>query len=148
MNEREIISLISKVRENANSFIIAQMEAWGIKGLVTSHGDILCELFENGKLSMKDLTEKIGRDKSTVTVLVDKLLKHGYVDKARDDEDNRIVFVTLTKKGDELRPMFETISKELIATAYKEISQEEKERLIETLKKIKAILINFFSEKV
>lgn len=138
MNEREIISLISKVRENANSFIIAQMEAWGIKGLVTSHGDILCELFENGKLSMKDLTEKIGRDKSTVTVLVDKLLKHGYVDKARDDEDNRIVFVTLTKKGEELQPMFETISKELIATAYKEISQEEKERLIETLKKIKS----------
>jgi MarR family transcriptional regulator, organic hydroperoxide resistance regulator len=137
MNEREIISLISKVRENANSFLIAQMEAWGIKGLVTSHGDILCELFENGKLSMKDLTEKIGRDKSTVTVLVDKLLKHGYVDKARDDEDNRIVFVTLTKKGEELQPMFETISKELIATAYKEISQEEKERLIETLKKIK-----------
>ncbi|WP_033168664.1 MarR family transcriptional regulator [Clostridium sp. KNHs205] len=137
MNERDIISLISKVRENANSFIIAQMEAWGIKGLVTSHGDILCELFENDKLSMKDLTERIGRDKSTVTVLVDKLLKQGYVEKARDDEDNRIVFVTLTEKGKELKPMFETISKELIATAYNEISQEEKERLIETLTKIK-----------
>ena len=137
MNERDIISLISKVRENANSFIIAQMEAWGIKGLVTSHGDILCELFENDKLSMKDLTERIGRDKSTVTVLVDKLLKQGYVEKARDDEDNRIVFVTLTEKGKELKPMFETISKKLIATAYNEISQEEKERLIETLTKIK-----------
>lgn len=137
MNEKDIISLISKVRENANSFIIAQMEAWGIKGLVTSHGDILCELFENDKLSMKDLTERIGRDKSTVTVLVDKLLKQGYVEKARDDEDNRIVFVTLTEKGKELKPMFETISKELIATAYNEISQEEKERLIETLTKIK-----------
>lgn len=137
MNERDIISLISKVRENANSFIIVQMEAWGIKGLVTSHGDILCELFENDKLAMKDLTERIGRDKSTVTVLVDKLLKQGYVEKARDDEDNRIVFVTLTEKGKELKPMFETISKELIATAYNEISQEEKERLIETLTKIK-----------
>lgn len=137
MNERDIISLISKVRENANSFIIGQMEVCGIKGLVTSHGDILCELFENDKLSMKDLTERIGRDKSTVTVLVDKLLKQGYVEKARDDEDNRIVFVTLTEKGKELKPMFETISKELIATAYNEISQEEKERLIETLTKIK-----------
>lgn len=137
MSERDIISLISKVRENANSFIINQMEACGMKGLVTSHGDILCELFENDRLSMKDLTERIDRDKSTVTVLVDKLMKHGYVEKARDVEDNRVVFVTLTEKGKALQPMFEVISKELISTSYKGISQAEKEQLIETLTKIK-----------
>jgi DNA-binding MarR family transcriptional regulator len=90
---------------------------------------------------MKELADKIGRDKSTVTALVDKLIKHGYAEKTRDIEDNRVVFVTLTEKGKELKPMFEKISQDLLSKVYKDISQNEKEELIKTLKKIKNIYV-------
>jgi MarR family transcriptional regulator, organic hydroperoxide resistance regulator len=137
MRTGDIISLISKVRENANKFITDEMDKWGVKGLAPSHGDILSALLKHERLTMKELADKIGRDKSTVTVLVDKLIKQGYVEKTRDIEDNRVVFVSLTEKGRELKPMFDAISKDLISTVYKGISENEKEELIETLTKIK-----------
>ena len=137
MEAKDIISLISKIKESANGFITSEMDKWGLKGLVTSHGDILDALLKGEKLTMKELADKIGRDKSTITALVDKLIKQGYVEKARDIEDNRVVFVTLTEKGKELKPMFEKISQDLLSRVYTGISQNEREELIKTLKKIK-----------
>lgn len=137
MEAKDIISLISKVRDSANSFIEAEMSKWGIEGLATSHGDILFALLKNEKLTMKELAEKIDKDKSTVTALVDKLIKQGYALKTRDTEDNRVVFVTLTEKGKELEPMFDAISQKLFSTVYKDISESEKEELLITLTKIK-----------
>ncbi len=137
MDIKDIISLISKIRESANRFIISEMDKWGIKGLVPSHGDILVALLKSEKLTMKELAEKIDKDKSTVTALVDKLIKQGYVEKTRDIEDSRVVFVTLTRSGKALKPMFDTISEELLSVVYKDIQQSEKEELINTLTKIK-----------
>jgi len=137
MNTKNIISLISKVRESANKFIVGEMDKWGVKGLAPSHGDILMALLKVEKLTMKELTEKIDKDKSTVTALVDKLIKQGYVEKTKDIEDNRVVFVSLTEKGRELKPMFDAISQELISIVYKDIPQSEREGLINTLTKIK-----------
>lgn len=137
MDIKDIISLISKIRESANRFIIAEMDKWGIEGLAPSHGDILVALLKVERLTMKELAEKIDKDKSTVTVLVDKLIKQGYVEKTRDIEDSRVVFVTLTRSGKALKPMFDTISEELLSVVYKDIQQSEKEELISTLTKIK-----------
>ena len=137
MEAKDIISLISKIKESANGFITSEMDKWGVKGLATSHGDILDALLRSEKLTMKELADKISRDKSTITALVDKLIKHGYVEKTRDISDNRVVFVTLTEKGKELKPMFEKISQELLSRVYTGISQNEREELIKTLKKIK-----------
>ena len=137
MEAKDIISLISKIKESANGFITSEMDKWGVKGLATSHGDILDALLRSEKLTMKELADKIGRDKSTITALVDKLIKQGYVEKTRDIADNRVMFVTLTEKGKKLKPMFESISQDLLSKVYKDISENEKEELIKTLKKIK-----------
>ena len=137
METKNIISLISKIRESANRFIVAEMDSWGIEGLVPSHGDILVALLKAEKLTMKELAEKIDKDKSTVTALVDKLIKQGYVEKTRDIEDNRVVFVTLTENGKALKPMFDKISEDLLSIVYKDIPEDEREVLINTLKKIK-----------
>jgi len=136
MEARDIISLISKIRENANGLITNEMDNWGIKGLVISHGDILFALLKSEKMTMKELAKKINKDKSTVTALVDKLIKQGYVEKTKDIEDNRVAFVALTEKGKELKPMFDGISRELLSIVYKDISQNEKEDLIRILNKI------------
>lgn len=137
MRTRDIISLISKIRDSANRFITNEMEQWGVKGLATSHGDILFVLLKNERLTMKEIAEKIGRDKSTVTALVNKLVQMGYVKKSRDDEDGRTIFVSLTAEGRKLESMFNTISDDLFSTVYKGIPQNEREEIIKILEKIK-----------
>lgn len=136
MNTRDAISLISKIREKSNKLIETEMSHNGIEGIVTSHGDIIYALFKNERMTMAEIANKIGRDKSTVTALIDKLVKLGYVIKERDTQDTRVVYVTLTKKGYELEPIFEAVSAKLLEVFYLGISEEEKEELTKILNKI------------
>jgi DNA-binding MarR family transcriptional regulator len=87
---------------------------------------------------MAEIAQKIGRDKSTVTALTDKLVKLGYVCKERSAEDTRVVHVTLTSRGNELKPVFEEISREIMKAFYQNISEEEEDQLIRILDKIYA----------
>jgi DNA-binding MarR family transcriptional regulator len=136
MKAQDIISLISKIREKSNRFIVSEMSKHGIDNIATSHGDIIFSLLMKPRLTMAEIADKIGKDKSTVTALVDKLVRLGYVTKERDSEDTRVVYVTLTQKGTELKPIFDTISKEVLDVLYLGISENEKEELIRILNKI------------
>ncbi len=136
MNSNDVISLISKIRGKVNRLIVSELAKQGIDGIVTSHGDIINALLRKSRLTMAEIAERIGRDKSTVTALVDKLVRLGYLVKERDTEDTRIVYVTLTQKGNELKPIFETISDRILDVFYMDISDNEKEELVTILNKI------------
>lgn len=136
MRESDAISLISKIREKANRLIVAEMSSCGISGIVTSHGDIINALFNVPKLTMAEIAEKIGKDKSTVTALVDKLVRLGYVTKERDVEDTRVVYVILSSKGRELKPVFKEISKKVMDIFYLDITENEREEILRILTKI------------
>lgn len=131
-----IIYLVSKIREKANTFIAEELESHGIKGIIPIHGDILYALFSYSELSMKGIANVIDRKKSTVTTLVEKLIKLGYVTKKNDINDNRSFLVSLTEKGKNLGTTINKISQNLISTAYEDISLEERQLLVRLLRKI------------
>ena len=122
---KQTLSLISKIHEKGNRFIIEQLEQNGAKGLVPSHGDILAVLYKYEKLTMKEIAYKIHKTKPTVTVLIDKLEKFGFVKREASSSDNRCTFIVLTSKGKEFKPIFENISSELNKMLHKNLSQEE-----------------------
>ena len=86
---------------------------------------------------MQQLAHLVGRDKSTVTVLVNKLVNLGYVDKKPDAQDARVYNLSVTQKGRELRPVFEEISSHLLDKVYSEFNPEEKESIWTLLQRIK-----------
>ena len=131
-----ILSLISKIHEKGNRFIIEELKNNGAEGLVPSHGDILVCLYKNGKMTMKDIANCIHRTKPTVTVLIDKLEKLGYLKREASVEDNRSTNIVLTQKGEDFKVIFEKISKELNKMLYKNLSPEESELIEKLLKKI------------
>lgn len=136
MKPRDAVSLISKIREKTNRFIISEMAKYGVEDMAISHGDIIFALFHAPRLTMADIAKRIDKDKSTVTALVDKLVRIGYVTKERDSVDSRVVYVALTPQGEELKPVFETISQEMLDVFYFHISDQEKEELLRILMKI------------
>ncbi len=133
---QDTISLISRIRENANKFICSELETNGIKGIVPSHGDIMAVLFKYSKCTMKELASNIHRTKATLTVLVDKLEKIGYVKREKSSDDSRVTYITLTEKGIALKPIFEKISEKLNNLVFKNISEQEEEVLHKLLEKI------------
>lgn len=136
MKTDHVIALIARVRDKAYDFIIRELNEKKITGLVPSHGGIMSTLFKKDKASMKDVAARIGRDKSTVTALVDKLVTAGYVTREKDPADNRITYLCLTAKGRSLEQDFDEISNKLIATAFYGFSQRERESMVRFIVKM------------
>lgn len=113
-----------------------ELENNGIEGIVPSHGDIMAVLFHVEKCTMKELSHRINRTKATVTVLVNKLESNGFLVREKSAEDSRITFITLTKKGKSLKPVFEDISEKLNKTTYMGLSKQESEELEFLLEKV------------
>jgi DNA-binding MarR family transcriptional regulator len=85
---------------------------------------------------MREIAKKIGRDKSTVTALIKKLIAIGYVEKRKDPSDSRVTLIKLTKEGLGLKQNFEEISEILLKKIYRNFSKTEKEMIIYGLEKI------------
>lgn len=134
--KKNSISLISRIREKSSKFITQELEANGIKGVVPSHGDIMAVLFGIEKCTMKDLAQRIHRTKATLTVLVDKLIFLGLVEKEKSNEDSRVTYIKLTNAGLKFKPVFEKISNKLNSTVYKGFTEEEASILENLLEKV------------
>lgn len=131
-----IIHLIGKIRDKAYQFLVKELSEHNIKGIAPSHGDIMGALYLHGELSMKKIAEMIGRDKSTVTILVNKLIKLGYIQKKNDPDDCRVNLISLTGKGKVMEEDFWDISQDLRKKAYNGLTPEEKELLMQLLTKV------------
>ena len=132
-----IIGLISTIRDKANRFILQLLKERGIEDIVPAHGAIFVALFSNTELPMGRIAQIIERDKSTVTSLVNKLSALGYLEKSKDDSDNRVLLIRLTEKGKSLEADFLDISRDLLSRVYDGFSDLEKEILMRLLKRIK-----------
>jgi DNA-binding MarR family transcriptional regulator len=136
MSTGNAIALISRIREKANRLIVSELEDHGIRGIVPSHGDILNVLFAEKRCTMNELARKIHRTKPNVTVLIEKLVEYGYVQKEKSADDNRVTYITLTDKGESLRPVFLSISTKLNKAVYGRLSSGEAESLEKMLQEI------------
>jgi DNA-binding MarR family transcriptional regulator len=136
MKKDHIIFLIGRIQYKANRFLTHELKAHHIKGLAPSHGEILGSLMLRGPLPMSEIARIIDKDKSTITALVNKLLKLGYVEKKSHLTDNRISLIALTRKGTALKTDFQLIAKKLRAQSYIGISDDEREMLVHLLKKL------------
>ncbi|MTI49121.1 MarR family winged helix-turn-helix transcriptional regulator [Sporosalibacterium faouarense] len=137
MKDKYIVYYISKTKKKMTDFIEKELKEKGLFDLVPSYGNILTVLYDNhGKLSMKDIVRLTGKDKSTITVLVNKLSKLGYIKKEKSEEDRRVTYVKITKKSKDIEDKFNEISRDVYSTAYNNFSSEEKEVFLNLLKKL------------
>jgi MarR family transcriptional regulator, organic hydroperoxide resistance regulator len=63
---------------------------------------VLKTVFKDGELPLGELSQKMYLHPSTITGVVNRLEKKGYVSRDRDQEDRRVVMVQLTPKGKRL----------------------------------------------
>lgn len=135
-NISEAMSKISHIHSVSADFLRQKLIANDFPDLVSSHGNILFQLSKQNEISMLDLAKRINRDKSTTTVLVRKLETLGFVKSKQSETDSRSKYILLTEKGQKYNESTKEISKELLATLYKDFTAEEKNILSELLDKI------------
>lgn len=77
----------------------------------------------------RDLNITIG----TLTISINNLLHKGYVDRARSNEDRRIVLISLTDKGLKVYKHHADFHDEMIKTTISKLTDEEMEVLVSVL---------------
>lgn len=68
-------------------------------GVTTSQCYCLLELLKTEKLTMYELSQKMNLNTSTVTRVIDNLVRDGFIERDRDEKDRRVVVIQLTGKG-------------------------------------------------
>ncbi len=137
LNKHYLLNLISKIDKESKKYITRRLEEEGVINFDVSHGNIVSALYgSDGRLTMKEIGVKVNRSKATVSQLVDRMVKNGYVIKLTNPEDKRATDVVLTDRGWELKTYFSLISKEVIEKSYKGIPDEDIEVFVDVLIKI------------
>lgn len=72
-------------------------------GLTYTQYIVFLSLWEEDGVTVGDLGAKLYLDNGTLTPLLKKLQTQGYVERNRAEDDERVVLITLTDKGRELR---------------------------------------------
>ena len=60
-------------------------------------------LWEHGRINVKDMGALLYLDSGTLTPVLKRLEQKGLITRQRDDKDERVLIVSITKEGDELK---------------------------------------------
>ncbi|WP_105617145.1 MarR family winged helix-turn-helix transcriptional regulator [Vallitalea okinawensis] len=99
---------------------------------------VMLLLWEHGVISVKELGKLLYLDSGTLTPLLKRLEKLGVLHRSRSKEDERILMVTLTEQGRELKEKTKEmdIPKQLMEGLNLSCTAEELGHLREDLKKL------------
>lgn len=116
---------VSQTRSLVSQYLVSELARSGLGALAPSHGDILAQLLGSGPICMGELARAIGRDPSTTTALVRKLVALGFAETRKSPADRRATEVLLTPRGQALAGTFREISERLQATWRDGIDRED-----------------------
>lgn len=93
--------------------------------------------------TMTEVAQDLKITVGTLTTAINKLLKKGYVDRKRGEEDRRSVMITLTRRGKVAYRIHEKFHFHMVHATIDGLNEEEEDILIKSLEKLN----NFFKEK-
>lgn len=93
--------------------------------------------------TMTNIAAKLRVTVGTLTTAINRLVKKGYVDRNRDKDDKRKVYVYLTQKAYSIMKKHDEFHEEMINAVIEELNLEEDNVLLRSLTNI----ANYFKEK-
>lgn len=113
-------------------------EEWVSIDLSLSKTEIFCLLWmeRNSDITMTKITELLDIPMSTTTGVVNRLVKKGYIERYRNENDRRIVLIRLTDTGIQLVQEVKQNAAHYFNLVTEALSEEEKVFLLQIFQKI------------
>lgn len=93
--------------------------------------------------NMSTVAKMLGVTMGTLTISVNSLVKKGYVERVRSEEDRRVVLVSLTAQGKKVYAQHQKFHEEMISSITSQLDEDEKKVLQKSLAKLNV----FFKEQ-
>ncbi len=109
-------------------------------GITPPQYNALYILNRDGSLTMGELCQKMYLAFSTMTDLINRMERNGYIERIRDEKDRRVVRLRVTERGQ--RVIHEVLSARLryLSLVLDRVSAEDKARLITSLKQLHELM--------
>jgi len=86
--------------------------------------------------TMSDTAKDLRITSGTLTIAINNLIKKGYVERQRSEEDRRVVYIKLTGKGVEAYRFHENFHVDLVFSAIQDLDEKQQLLLIDVLSNI------------
>jgi DNA-binding MarR family transcriptional regulator len=136
--------LMAKIRQVAGRIFERMLNEYGIE-INSAQGRIMFALWQQDNISINELAKKTQLKKSTLTSMLDRLEKMGYIKRERSKKDRRIILIKRTNKDKNLEKKYVELSQEHTTFFYRGFSEDQINRFEEDLKHILKNLMEYES---
>jgi len=133
--QRESGFLIAKVHQITNRIFNKMLKDYGLDELNSGKGRILFALWQRDNIPIRELSVKTQLTKSSLTTMLDRLEKKGFLSRGRGN-DRREIIVKLSGKSKKLKEDYEKISEEMTEVFYGNLTEGERDNFEDYLRRI------------
>ena len=119
--------LIGQIHRLGGRIFARMLKTHGIE-INPAQGRIIFVLWQNDGIPIADLAKRTSLGKSTLTSMLDRLERAGYVRRVPSPEDRRMVLIERTEKDRAFQQLYEQVSQEMTALFYDGFSADEIDR--------------------
>jgi DNA-binding MarR family transcriptional regulator len=134
--------LMAKIRQVGERIFIRELKKFGIE-INPAQGRIMFALWQTDGISINELAKKTQLKKSTMTSMLDRLEKLGYVKRLRSKKDRRKILIYRTEKDKATENKYREVSKEMTKLFYQGFSPSEISSFEQDLQRILNDLTEF-----
>ena len=128
--------LISQIHQISQRIWNSILKNYNLQDLSGARGRIIFALWNTDNIPIKELVKKTSLDKATLTGIIDRLERDGFIIRSHNPQDKREIIISRTGKDEIFKTRIPAASDEQNALFYKDFSQEEIFTFEKMLKKI------------
>lgn len=129
-------TLISQIHQVCQRVWYAVLSRNGLEDLAGARGRVIFALWNEDNIPIKKLVEKTSLDKATLTGIIDRLERDGFVKRIPSQKDKRITLISRTGKDEIFKEKVPQVSDQQNELFYKGFSTREIEDFENYLKRI------------
>ena len=136
MKKRKGGTLVSQIHQVSGRVFHRLMQLEGLSDIPPAQGRILFALWYEDGLTPSELAKKTMLDKSTLTGVIDRLVKNGLVERVPSETDRRVVYVRRTVADREFEDRFVAVSRKMMELFYAGMEETEIDLFERTLERV------------
>ncbi len=137
--------VLVKLFRNINTIEEQSMRTEEYKDVTTNDMHVIEAIGMDEQKNMTTVAKALHVTTGTLTISINSLVKKGYVNRVRSEEDRRVVLVSLTDRGKGAFLHHHHFHEQMIESVVEQFSEEEKEILEKALTRINKFFLSQIS---
>ena len=128
--------VLVRLFRNVNAIEERAMRTEEYKDVTTNDMHVIEAIGMEGAKNMTSVARSLEVTTGTLTIAINSLVKKGYVDRVRSEEDRRVVLISLSEKGRRAYLHHRRFHEQMIESVVEELTEEEQRILTKALAKL------------